>query len=111
VSEASASRRGGPSRLGRQIENGALNAIAVRGSQAMTDAWTIKNKAGELLSRFVRDERQDVERALLPIHYDTHRLLAEPPYREQFEQHLEQILDREGWTIVPITLIERSTVS
>ena len=40
-----------------------------------------------------------------------HRLLAEPPYREQFEEHLEQILDREGWTIVPITLNERSPTS
>src|SRR2546421_1426118 len=80
-------------------------------AQAMTDAWTIKNKNGDLLSRFVRDKRHDVERALLPIHYDTHRLLAEPSYREQFQQHLEQILDREGWTIVPITLIERSTAS
>jgi hypothetical protein len=111
VSDASASRRGGPSRRGRQIDKGAINAIADQGAQAMTDAWTIKNQAGELLSRFVRDERHDVERALLPIHYDTHRLLTEPPYREQFEQHLEQILDREGWTIVPITLIERSTAS
>ena len=26
----------------------------------------------------------------------------------KFEEHLEQILDREGWTIVPITLNERS---
>jgi len=77
----------------------------------MTDAWTVKSKDGDLLARFVRDKRHDVERALLPIHYDTHRLLAEPSYREQFQQHLEQILDREGWTIVPITLIERSTAS
>ena len=77
----------------------------------MTDAWTIKNNDGDLLARFVRDKRHDVERAVLPIHYDTQRLLAEPPYREQFEQHLEQILDREGWTIVPIALIERSTAS
>ena len=54
----------------------------------MTDAWTIKNNGGDLVARFVRDKRHDVERAVLPIHYDMHRLLAEPPYREQFEQHL-----------------------
>jgi hypothetical protein len=88
-----------------------IDAVADRGAQAMTDAWTIKNNDGHLLARFVRDKRHEVERALLPIHYDTQRLLTEPPYREQFEQHLEQILDREGWTIVPIALIERSTAS
>jgi hypothetical protein len=87
------------------------DAIADRGAQAMTDAWTIKNSGGDLVARFVRDKRHDVERAVLPIHYDMHRLLAEPPYREQFEEHLEQILDREGWTIVPITLNERSPTS
>jgi hypothetical protein len=88
-----------------------IDAVADRGAQAMTDAWTIKNNGGDLLARFVRDKRHDVERAVLPIHYDTQRFVAEPPYREQFEQHLEQILNREGWTIVPITLTERSTVS
>ena len=77
----------------------------------MIDAWTVKNRDGDLIPRFVRDKRHDVERAVLPIHYDMDRLLAEPPYREQFQQHLDQILDGEGWTIVPITLIERSTAS
>ena len=77
----------------------------------MTEAWTVKNSGGDLLPRFVRDKRHDVERAVLPIHYNTHRLLAELPYREEFEQHLKQILDREGWTIVPIMLIECATGS
>jgi len=77
----------------------------------MTDAWTVRNSGGDLLSRFVRDKRHEVERAVLPIHYDTHRVLTEAPYREQFQEHLAQILDGEGWTIVPIRLIERSTAS
>lgn len=73
----------------------------------MTDAWTVRTRDGVLLSRFVRDDRHEVERAVLPIHYDRVRLATEPDYRGQFEQHLQQVLDEEGWTIVPITMSER----
>lgn len=73
----------------------------------MAEAWTVKDRNGRLIARYLCEARHDVERLVLPIHYDAGRLLAERAYRQNFERLLAYVLEREGWTIVPVALAER----
>ena len=68
----------------------------------MSAAWTVKDSKGELLSRFIGGSRLEVARKLLPARYDPFRLEVSSSYREQFDRHLRDILEREKWRIVPL---------
>jgi hypothetical protein len=74
-------------------------------------AWTVKDGVGTLLPRFVRCDRFDVEKLVLPVCYEHNRLLTEPSYRREFDQHVKSVLDQEGWKIVPIAVVELATSS
>jgi hypothetical protein len=65
-------------------------------------AWTVKDNKGELLSRFTSGSRLEVARKLLPTRYDPFRLEVSSSYREQFDRHLNNVLKREDWRIVPL---------
>jgi hypothetical protein len=65
-------------------------------------AWTVKDSKGELLSRFIGGSRLEVARKLLPTRYDPFRLEVSSSYREQFNRHLNNVLKREEWRIVPL---------
>ena len=68
----------------------------------MSAAWTVKDRKGELLSRFIGGSRLEVARKLLPSRYDPFRLEVSSSYREQFDRHLDNVLKREEWQIVPL---------
>ena len=68
----------------------------------MSAAWTVKDSKGELLSRFTSGSRLEVARKLLPSRYDAFRLEVSASYREQFDRHLNNVLKREEWRIVPL---------
>jgi len=54
------------------------------------------------LSRFIGRSRLEVARKLLPTRYDPFRLEVSSSYREQFDRHLNNVLEREEWRIVPL---------
>jgi hypothetical protein len=67
-------------------------------------AWTVRNSKGELLSGFVGSSRLEVAHKLLATRYDAFRLEVSSSYREQFDRHLNNVLNREEWRIVPLKL-------
>jgi len=72
------------------------------GAGVVSAAWTVKDCKGELLSRFIGSSRLEVARKLLPTRYDPFRLEVSSSYREQFDRHLDNVLKREEWRIVPL---------
>jgi hypothetical protein len=65
-------------------------------------AWTVIDRNGELLPRFIAASAREVGRKVVRNHYDAFRLEVSPSYRELFDRDLKGALAREDWRIVPI---------
>jgi hypothetical protein len=66
------------------------------------NAWTVIDKNGEPLPRFIAGSPREVGRKVVSNHYDAFRLEVSPSYRERFDHDLQGVLAREEWRIVPI---------
>jgi hypothetical protein len=64
--------------------------------------WTVIDRNGELLPRFIAGSPREVGRKVVRNHYDAFRLEVSPSYREFFDRDLGSVLAREHWRIVPI---------
>jgi len=64
--------------------------------------WTVKDKSGNVLKRYVGPSRLEVGRKVVPDRYDAFRLEVSSSYREIFERAVAQVLEREHWEIVPL---------
>jgi hypothetical protein len=58
-------------------------------------------KVGRGTVNFVCASRLEVGRKVVPVHYDAFRLHVSSSYRELFDRAVSQVLEREGWEIVP----------
>jgi hypothetical protein len=76
--------------------------LSLRGARAVTAAWTVKDRKGQLLAHFIAGSRLEVGRKIVPTRYDAFRLQVSPSYREVFDRDLEKILQRHEWRIVPV---------
>jgi hypothetical protein len=65
-------------------------------------AWTVKDSKGRLLPHFVADSPREVGRKLLGSRYDAFRLQVSSSYREVFDRHLKNVLERADWQIVQL---------
>jgi len=65
-------------------------------------AWTVKDREGHLLPRFVGGSRQEVGRKVVPTRYDAFRLQVSSSYRQIFDHELQRVLERQDWEIVPV---------
>jgi hypothetical protein len=65
-------------------------------------AWTVIDKNGESLPRFIAGSPREVGRKVVSNRYDPFRLEVSPSYRELFDRDLKSALAREEWRIVPI---------
>jgi hypothetical protein len=65
-------------------------------------AWTVIDRKGELLPRFIAGSPREVGRKVVWNRYDAFRLEVSPSYRELFDRDLRSVLAREDWRIVPI---------
>jgi hypothetical protein len=65
-------------------------------------AWTVRDNNGQLLADFAAQSRHDVERKVVPGHYDPFRLQVSSSYRELFNRALSQVLQQQGWQIVRV---------
>jgi hypothetical protein len=63
-------------------------------------AWTVKDHEGRVLPSFSAASRLDVERKLVPTHYDAFRLHVSSSYREMFARDLAKVLAQKHWRIV-----------
>jgi len=66
----------------------------------MTAVWTVKDSAGQLRADVLCASRLEVGRRIVPGRYDPFRLEVSPSYRALFERAVDQVLAREGWSIV-----------
>jgi hypothetical protein len=65
-------------------------------------AWTVMDRNGELLSRFIAGSPREVGRKVVRRRYDAFRLEVARSYREFFDRDLKTVLAREDWRIVPL---------
>ena len=65
-------------------------------------AWTVIDKNGEPLPRFIAGSPREVGRKVVSNRYDPLRLEVSSSYRERFDRDLQGVLAREEWQIVPI---------
>jgi hypothetical protein len=63
-------------------------------------AWTVKDREGHMLPSFMAPSRLDVERKVVPTHYDAFRLLVSSSYREMFARNLASVLAQKHWRVV-----------
>jgi hypothetical protein len=68
----------------------------------VSTAWTVKDKSGNVLDRYVGRSRLEVGRKVVPDRYDAFRLQVSSSYRAIFERAVAQVLEREHWKIVPL---------
>ena len=66
----------------------------------MTCTWTVRDNDGRLLPQFDSNTQLEVERKLVPSHFDPFRLQVSSSYRELFDRTVKSILQRKGWQIV-----------
>ena len=71
-------------------------------SSAVPQAWTVKDGEGHVLPSFTAATRLDVERKLVPNHYDAFRLQVSSSYREMFARDLTKVLAHKGWRVVRV---------
>lgn len=64
--------------------------------------WTVVDRNGEPLTRFIAGSPREVGRKVVRNHYDPFRLEVSASYRELFDRDLKSALAREDWRIVPI---------
>jgi hypothetical protein len=65
-------------------------------------AWTVIDKNGEPLLRFIAGSPREVGRRVVSNRYDPFRLEVSSSYRERFDRDLQGVLAREEWQIVRI---------
>ena len=70
------------------------------GARAVSTAWTVKDRTGQLLPDFLGNSPVEVGRKVVPTRYDAFRLEVSPSYREVFDRAVAQVLQRQGWEIV-----------
>jgi hypothetical protein len=68
----------------------------------MSAAWTIQDSNGRQLAHFACRSRLEVGLKLVPARFDAFRLQVSSSYRETFDRAVRQVLEREGWQIVPV---------
>ena len=68
----------------------------------MRIAWTVKDRKGEKLPRFIGRSPREVARKIVGARYDAFRLEVSASYRELFDRDLKSVLEREAWRIVPL---------
>ena len=66
-------------------------------------AWSVIDRKGELLPRFIAGSPREVGRKIVRNRYDPFRLEVSPSYRELFDRDVGRVLAREDWRIVSIT--------
>ena len=66
----------------------------------MSQVWTVKDREGQVLPCFTAASRLDVERKLVPTHYDAFRLHVSSSYREMFTRDLAKVLAQKRWRVV-----------
>ena len=66
----------------------------------MSQAWTVKDGEGRVLPCFTAPARLDVERKIVPTHYDEFRLRVSSSYREMFARELAKQLAHKDWQVV-----------
>ena len=66
------------------------------------NAWTVIDKNGEPLPRFIAGSPREVGRKVVSNHYDAFRLEVSSSYRERFDRDVQGVLAREEWRIAPI---------
>ena len=66
----------------------------------MPHVWTVKDREGQVLPCFTAASRLDVERKLVPTHYDAFRLHVSSSYREIFARDLAKVLAQKHWRVV-----------
>ena len=64
--------------------------------------WTVRDSNGEMIARFIAGSPREVGRMIVRNRYDAFRIEVSTSYRELFERELENVLQREGWRIVPL---------
>lgn len=68
----------------------------------MSQAWTVKDREGNLLPCFTSASRLEVERKVVPTHYDAFRLQVSSSYREIFTRDLAKVLAHKDWQVVRV---------
>jgi hypothetical protein len=66
----------------------------------MRRTWTVKDSEGHVLPGFTGPSRLDVERKVVPTHYDAFRLHVSSSYRQMFARDLAKVLARRNWQII-----------
>jgi hypothetical protein len=61
----------------------------------VSQAWTVKDGEGHALPCFTGASRLEVERKVVPTHYDAF-------YREMFARDLARVLAHKGWRVVSV---------
>ena len=68
----------------------------------MSQAWTVRDREGHLLPCFTAASRLEVERSVVPTHYDAFRLQVSSSYREIFARDVARVLAHKDWQVVRI---------
>lgn len=76
----------------------------------MTHAWTVKVQDGAPSAHFVSTSRHDLERKIVGTYYDPLTLRKDPEYRRLFDEELAERIERNGYTLVRVQLVEIDTV-
>jgi hypothetical protein len=66
----------------------------------VSQTWTVKDHKDHVLTSFTAPSRLDVERKLVPTHYDAFRLHVSSSYREMFARDLAKVLAQKHWRVV-----------
>jgi len=68
----------------------------------VSQAWTVRDREGNLLPCFTAASRLEVERRVVPTHYDAFRLHVSSSYREIFARDVARVLAHKDWQVVRI---------
>jgi hypothetical protein len=71
-------------------------------SRAVSQTWTIKDSEGRVLPHLMGASRLEVERKVVPTHYDAFRLHVSSSYREVFARDLAKVLAHKDWLVIRI---------
>jgi hypothetical protein len=71
-------------------------------SRAVSQTWTVKDSDGHVLPHFAGASRLEVERKVVPTHYDAFRLHVSSSYREIFARDLAKVLALKDWRVIRI---------
>ena len=68
----------------------------------MPQAWTVKDSEGNVLPWFTSVSRLELERKIVPTHYDAFRLQVSSSYRDIFARDLAKVLAYKDWQVVRV---------